>query len=363
MAAVSEILGFGKLPFTLKNSYMSLLFLLFRDKFNLIIIIATCFLVYSTSSCDKQQQSQLNKSSIKVEIRRLERDVQRIQNQQDVKNFLEENPIFARNYLQQGVVPDSVIENSLLRIAASPYIDTLTQQTEEYFGEMADIHNEFQEAFALIKNSYPDFVPPTIYTVVTGFESDVYVTDSLIIVGLDVFLGDKAKYRMKETPNYIFHRYRKNFIVPAVVMFLSNKYNEAETDFRKKSLLNEMIYFGKTYYFMEKVLPKVADSTIIGYTAQEIIDSKGNEAIIWGYFVENNLFYETLHEKITRYVGERPNTAEIGTECPGRIGRWLGWQIVRKYMENNPQVTLSALMLEKDAKKIFELAKYKPQKE
>jgi hypothetical protein len=298
---------------------------------------------------------------MKVEIKRLEREVQQIQNQQDVKNFLADNDVFARQFLQKGVVPDSMIENSLLRIAASPYIDTLTQQTEEYYGDMSDIALEFQEAFAIIKNSYPDFVPPTIYTVVTGFESDVYVSDSVIIVGLDVFLGSKAKYRMKDTPNYIFRRYRKDFIVPAVVMFLSNKYNETETDFRKKSMLNDMMYFGKTYYFMEKALPKTADSTIIGYSTQEMIDSKGNEEIIWGHFVENNLFYETLHEKITRYIGERPNTSEIGNECPGRIGRWLGWQIVRKYMETNPNVTLAELMLEKDAKKIFELAKYKPQ--
>lgn len=340
---------------------MSLVFLLFRDKFNLIIIIATCLLVYSTSSCDKQQQSDLNKANTKVEIKRLEREVQNIQNQQDVKNFLADNEIFARQFLQQGIVPDSVIENSLLRIASSAYIDTLTQQTNDYFGNMSDIATEFGEAFAIIKNSYPDFVPPPIYTVVTGFESDVYVSDSIIIVGLDVFLGEKAQYRMKDTPNYIFRRYRKDFIVPTVVMFLSNKYNETEMDFRKKSLLNEMMYFGKTYYFMEKALPKVADSTIIGYTSQEMIDSKGNEATIWGFFVENNLFYETLHEKITRYIGERPNTAEIGTECPGRIGRWLGWQIVRKYMESNPQITLPELMKEKDAKKIFELAKYKPQ--
>jgi len=341
---------------------MSFLFLLFRDKFNLIIVIATCFLVYSTSSCDRKQSSDLNKANEKVEIKRLEREVQNIQNSQDVKYFLTANPVFAREFLQKGIVPDSVIENSLLRIATSPYIDTLTQQTDEYFGNMDDIAAEFGEAFALIKSSYPDFVPPPIYTVVTGFESDVYVSDSLIIVGLDVFLGSKARYKMKDTPNYIFRRYRKDFIVPAVVMFLSNKYNETETDFRKKSMLNEMIYFGKTYYFMEKNLPKTADSTIIGYTSQEVIDSKGNEATIWGHFVENNLFYETLHEKITRYVGERPNTSEIGTECPGRIGRWLGWQIVRTYMESNPEVTLPELMKDKDAKKIFELSKYKPEK-
>ncbi len=339
---------------------MSFLFLLFRDKFNLIIIIATCLLVYSTSSCDKQHNQPDKTLEVKVEIKRIERAIQQINNPQEVKTFLQANDLFARNFLQKGVMPDSVVENSILRIAQSPYIDTLTQQTDEYFGEMQDIAKEFEQAFQIVKSHYPEFVPPTIYTVVTGFESDVYVSDSLIIVGLDVFLGDKAKYRMRDVPHYIFRRYRKEAIVPTVVMFLSNKYNETETDFRKKNMLSEMIYFGKTYYFMEKTLQNVADSTIIGYTGEEIQNCEVNQSIVWGHFVENNLFFETLHEKINRYVGERPTTGEIGDECPGRIGRWLGWQIVRSYMESNPEITLDSLMKDKDAKKIFEQSRYKP---
>jgi gliding motility-associated lipoprotein GldB len=344
---------------------MSLLFLLFRDKFNLIIIIATCLLVYSTSSCNKQHdhQTNLNGIEIKVDIKRLEREVQQIQSPAEVKKFLQDNDLFARQFLQKGVVPDSVVESGVWRISQSTYIDTLTQQTDEYYGDMQDIADEFVQAFKVVKSHYPDFVPPAIYTVVTGFESDVYVSDSLIIVGLDVFLGDKAKYRMRDVPNYIFRRYRKEFIVPAVVMFLSNKYNETETDFMKKNMLSEMIYFGKTYYFMEKTLQNTADSTIIGYTGEEISSCKGNQDVIWGHFVENNLFFETLHDKINRYIGERPMTGEIGDECPGRVGRWLGWQIVKSYMESNPQVTLPNLMKDKDAKKIFEQSRYKPKTE
>jgi gliding motility-associated lipoprotein GldB len=341
---------------------MSFLFLLFRDKFNLIIIIATCLLIYTTSSCDEQQNQEANLEGIevKVTIKRVEREVQKITQPQEIKEFLQANEVFARQFLQRGTLPDSVVESSLWKIAQSPYIDTLTQQTEDHFGEMEDIAKEFEQAFKVVKAHYPEFTPPTIYTVVTGFENDVYVSDSLIIVGLDVFLGDKAKYRMRDVPNYIFRRYRKEFIVPAVVMFLSNKYNQTETDFRKKNMLNEMIYFGKTYYFMEKTLQNAPDSTLIGYTSKEIQDCEANQTIIWGHFVENNLFFETLHDKINRYIGERPTTGEIGDECPGRVGRWLGWQIVRSYMESNPKVTLEILMKEVDAKKIFEQSKYRP---
>ena len=54
--------------------------------------------------------------------------------------------------------------------------------------------------------------------------------------------------------------------------------------------------------------------------------------------------YESSHFIKNKYVNERPNVTEIGNECPGRIGQWLGWKIVNAYMKNNPEVTLQELM-------------------
>ena len=52
---------------------------------------------------------------------------------------------------------------------------------------------------------------------------------------------------------------------------------------------------------------------------------------------------------------------EIDNESPGRIGQWMGWQIVRSFMENNPKVTVQQL-IKMDANSIFEQSKYKPKK-
>jgi uncharacterized protein YjaZ len=51
---------------------------------------------------------------------------------------------------------------------------------------------------------------------------------------------------------------------------------------------------------------------------------------------------------------------DIDKESPGRIGVWLGWQIVRSYMNNN-EVTLQQL-LQTNAEEIFNKSKYKPKK-
>jgi hypothetical protein len=89
-------------------------------------------------------------------------------------------------------------------------------------------------------------------------------------------------------------------------------------------------------------------------------DINFNEGKIWAHFIQKSLLFETSHFKVNKYTGERPNVPEISARCPGRIATWIGWQIVKKYMAENPQVTLPQLMAQNDAQKIFTLSKYKP---
>ena len=53
------------------------------------------------------------------------------------------------------------------------------------------------------------------------------------------------------------------------------------------------------------------------------------------------------------YISEDKNS-------PGRIGQWIGMQIVRSFMANN-DVSLSDLLI-KNEEEIFKKSKYKPRK-
>ena len=61
-----------------------------------------------------------------------------------------------------------------------------------------------------------------------------------------------------------------------------------------------------------------------------------------------------------KFIGESPNVYEISEKCPGRIGAWLGWEIVKKYMDKNPEVSIVDLMNDTDAHRIFQMSGYKP---
>ena len=71
--------------------------------------------------------------------------------------------------------------------------------------------------------------------------------------------------------------------------------------------------------------------------------------------------YATSHLVKQKYISERPKTVEVGEQCPGRIGTWVGWQIVKKFMQTHPDIVLSQLMEMQNASQLFKESGYKPQ--
>jgi hypothetical protein len=135
-----------------------------------------------------------------------------------------------------------------------------------------------------------------------------------------------------------------------------------KTSLSDKTVLADMIAYGKAYYFARHMLPCVEDSVLIGYTTDEITGAQANEDLIYARLVENEVLYSTSHQIKQRYIEERPKTLEVGEKCPGRIATWVGWQIVKSFMDRNAGTTLQDLMKLQDAERIFKDSKYKPER-
>jgi len=116
-------------------------------------------------------------------------------------------------------------------------------------------------------------------------------------------------------------------------------------------------------YLKDVLLPDYTDADKMGYKEDQITWCQENEGYIWRYFIENKMLYDTDQKLIPRFINPAPFSKfylEIDNDSPGRVGAWIGWQIVRSYMENN-EVSVSQL-LKTDAKELFEKSRYKPKK-
>src|SRR6478735_1093558 len=314
-----------------------------------ILFLLTLFLAFG---CKKRQcdvPADISNIKLDVTAKRLDKQLFSANSKTEVANFVKENQLFADRYLQRKTYgSDSALVNALYKMATEPSLRQLAEEADKRFSDMPELENDMELAFKHLKYFYPKAKIPQLVTFITGMGQDLYLDDNFLVWSLDFFIGPKAKYR-PPFPAYILKRYDKPYLVPNSVLLLSRKFNETN----ESNMLAEMVANGKSLYFAQRLLTCTTDSLLIGYSNQDIANVYHNQDRIWAHFIEKGLLFETNQFKIKKYVGERPNVPEIGKECPGRIGAWVGWQIVRKYMEENPNVTLPQLMAEPNAQKIL----------
>lgn len=303
-------------------------------------------------------------NNIKIDLKweSLEDSLPSITTKEQLTGFLTRHPTIREFFLGREEYPnDTTFINDRFRKFTNPHIDTLVMETHRVFGDASKLKQEFTQAFANIKYYYPDFQPPKIQTMITGFEKDIYVSDTLIIVGLDYYLGPDAKYQILNLYDYMKRRYHPGFIVPSAMLLygIDDKYNKLNP--QDRTMLAEMISYGKAYYFAKQMVPCTPDSVLIGYTSEEINGSRANESLIWSRLIEDQVLFSTSAQDKQKYIIERPKTLEVGEKCPGRIGQWVGWQMIESYHESHSDQALPQIMNMMNAQKIFQESGYKPQ--
>ncbi|MBD2768766.1 gliding motility lipoprotein GldB [Hymenobacter sp. BT664] len=300
-------------------------------------------------------------AAVPVRVQHLEQPFFTIKTAVDARRFMDAHPGFSRYYLQRQSANEKALAEGLPQLATNAALQQLGRETAAAFPDSAALRRDLGEMFRRVHYYFPDFRVPPAVTFVSGFlNQDIYVSDSLLVLSLDWFVGPKASKR-PDLPQYMLRRYKPAGLLPLLAQNVSSKYNRHELT--ANTALDAMVHAGKALYFASKVLPCTPDSLLLGYTNREIIGLEANEERVWGHFLEKNLLYSTTPFLVQKYVGERPNVPEIDKTCPGRVGQWVGLQIVRKYVAEHPDVSLSRLMAEKDAQRILNESHYRPKKQ
>ncbi len=255
--------------------------------------------------------------------------------------------------------------NTLARVLQNKDYLELKSSVEKAFPDLTKQEVELNDAFKHVRYYYPKQTIPRLITFISGFAVQTPIGNDYIGIGLDMFLGKEGERfypaLRQSIPHYIARRFTPENITPRVIEAFVREEMYPEQD-QDRSLLAKMVYNGKILYMMDSFMPEVADTLKIGYTTQQMQWCQENEGGIWAYLLENELLFNSDYMKIQKYLAEAPFTPGIGenSDSAPKIGIWTGWQIVRKYMKENPDVTLQQLMAEKDAQKILTEAKYKP---
>lgn len=244
--------------------------------------------------------------------------------------------------------------------------DTLQIELEDEVNKVFKDFDEESEGIASLfqhfKYYFPGFYAPKVITVISdvNYNGRVILADSLLLLGLDNYLGREHHF-YAGLPNYVSKGLDKTYLTSNIASALAKKVNKYP---RNRSFLSRMIYYGKELYLIDRLLPNNDDYQKIGYTKEELEWSEINEEQIWRYFVEQELLYSTDSKLDRRFLDPAPFSKfglELDSESPGRLGRFMGWQIVKAFMDKNPNIT-PVQLLSLPADDIFKKSNYKPKR-
>ncbi len=309
-------------------------------------------LLFSMVSCNKKSKIEQDVEQIPVELSVDRFDKAFFETKpEDLANLKTKYPFFFSNKYDDKVWIDK-LQNKDWR--------ALYNEVQKKYANFDKQTTEIEDLFKHIKYYFPETITPKVYTVIAEMDYNskaIYANDKLIIA-LELYLGTNHKFY--QFPEYLKQNFEERQMMPDIVSSYALTKIPPPSD---KTLLASMIYYGKELYLKDLLLPDYSDADKIGYKPEQITWCQENESYMWRFFIEDNLLFDTDSRLPNRFINLAPFSKfylEIDNESPGRIGQWVGWQIVRSFMEHNDSSLQD--MLKMDAKQIFEKSKYKPKK-
>jgi len=236
------------------------------------------------------------------------------------------------------------------------------------------LEKDLNKSFQFVKYYFPDYrLPEKIITIVGPIDAlakngNDYTPDFIgpdfLGISLQFYLGNNFSlyndpfFIDNVAPAYRSRRFSKEYIVADVMKLIVDDLFPDKSN--GQPLIVQMIEKGKQWYLLDKFLPETPDSIKTGYKQQQLDWCQENEGLIWSNIIRNENINSIDPATIQTYIGEGPFTQGFSQDfSPGNLGQWIGWQIVKKFADKNTDMKPQDIM-QADAKKILEEAKYKP---
>ncbi len=269
--------------------------------------------------------------------------------------------LYTYRVIHIGGLGDTLFFEGLQQFMTDTMMLDIRKKTDSVFAGIDDTEKELKDAFKYFQYHFPEKELPTLYFYISGFNQSVVTAENIIGISLDKYLGQDCKWyqHLSSTPQYKIVNMHKLKIASDVAYAWGA--TEFENTGKTTTLLDNIIYQGKLMYFVDALLPETHDTLKIGYTGIQLEWCKKNEAQMWSQLIEHKMLYSNNRMDIIRYTNPSPTTSGFPLESPGRTGVWIGWQIVREYMEKFPETPLDDLMKNDNYQQILNDSKYFPE--
>ncbi len=343
------------------------MFLKRSNTISIVLLSSLCLLLFFSACTGGKGKNIPDVSHIELNlnIERFDQDLMAMDTnfvKNGMDSLIAQYPIFMGEVFLPKVLPFLQDTSIMRQFLISPGIQQLYDTIQIVYGDDKSIEQEFVQAFKFYKHYFPERKVPRIISFFSEYTYGTFTyEDELVGVGWDFFLGaDYPYYNPSFFPNYIKRTMnREHLVAKTMEAVASDIVGEGEGE----RLLDMMINNGKKLYILDALMPHTPDSVKLGYTAKQTDWVNENELQLWSYLLVDDLLYSTNLRDIRKLVDHSPfGTSQMPQEAPGRAANWVGWQIVKSFMERNPELGVQELVAISDAQEILNKARYKPKR-
>lgn len=312
-------------------------------------LVCVFFMLLSINSCSGQSSnSEIFVQEPTVTIQRFDKDLHNyLKKPTDetrrlleikYKNFL---PAFGRVTINNSDSYKKEFFPRLGRYFSNEMLSKIYDDALKTFEDLSSYEKELSYADNIVAVEFNGKHLPALYMHVSGFKENVMVLDNIISLSADKYLGaDYPAYRqffenfqlIQMQPKMVSRDYLKAWILSEI---LASKKNP--------NLLDEMVKEGKLLYTLSVLLPDRESYDLIGYSPEKELWCVENEKKIWQTIVQLNHLYSSDQLLINKYINDAPYTSTLSPDSPGKVGTWVGWNVVKAYVSKN-NVSLNQLM-------------------
>jgi hypothetical protein len=295
---------------------------------------------------------------VQIAYHRLDLELAQAKSPQDIKrinkSYLEKIPelytFYIRGCLQAGNPEDTSVVSALTQFLADDYMKKVHEGLLSEFADLSAHTQRIDDAFRYLNYYFPEGqLPQHVVFYNSTFTNSVVSSDKEIGIGIERYLG-KDHPVIKDLPEQYFYQYIKDkmdirYLERDVIMsWLSANYL-GEID-ESGTVAEQLIAWGKLVYLTEACLPSVHKSILLRYSEDEFDWAEKNEAAFWKFLVEENVLFKREHKFAQNIFQEGPFTPGLPIEekSSPRLGMYMGWKIVKNFMNQSKQVTVSDLI-------------------
>lgn len=227
----------------------------------------------------------------------------------------------------------------------------LAKDVTNKFGSLKKLSEHLGKAFENLKREVPSLRIPVFYTQISGFNQSIVVSDSLLGISLDKYMGkDYAPYKK------LFYREQIEQMEPSripsdcVHFWLESEFPLSPAG--KDRLLDLMIYFGKINWVTCKVTKEKFEEELFTF-----VDGHDKGHSRWPEVAAQLFNSKTLNSSdsvlIKKIMFGKPGKHRQDADGLQAVGLPAGFKVVDSFMQRHPDYDIADLMAETDCLKIL----------